>query len=524
MFYLGENTGSKARVNVLKKVKVNGAWRLCSAVVEANGKLQNKVHVDGRIEVHAEGVYYIEWREENQRRRQSVPNRGDVLEKARLKALEIDTKRAHIDAAPLSQSISTAPAATDPSRSNSKAFDKGGIGNALGVILQGVQSYLEEIVGVAVESRLSKLGLSTMAPLASSQEASPPEAFQPLPAPPPTSQNQAPTPATQHNNGKLPIDQTIAAYLKDMEPPQRERKTYDEYRLVLNKFRDTCGKRYLQEISRDDCLAFMRHLYSVGNEARTVFNRMGIVQQLLKLHGITGLLLSRDKPKWVANVRKMYEPEDLEALFKACTPDERLLYLFFLLTGERDKEVRYTSWADVDFARKCVRVTAKKQLGFKPKDKEEREIPVPSSLLDALKVYKARQQTTNPHNLVFPTSQGRPDKNFQNKLKRIVHRFGLNCGHCHSKHGNKCAEGAHCGKWFLHKFRHTFATASLESGVSIRTLQEWLGHSDLASTMVYLKFVGRKDIHKLLDSSQMADLATQSLRLGTVASHAAAHA
>jgi integrase len=47
--------------------------------------------------------------------------------------------------------------------------------------------------------------------------------------------------------------------------------------------------------------------------------------------------------------------------------------------------------------------------------------------------------------------------------------------------------------------------------VSIRTLQEWLGHSDLASTMVYLKFVGRKDIHTLLDSSQMADLAAQSL-------------
>jgi len=186
---------------------------------------------------------------------------------------------------------------------------------------------------------------------------------------------------------------------------------------VLYKFRDTCEKKFLQEITRHDCLGFMRHLYALGNEARTVFNRMGIVQQLLRLHGITGLLQGRDKPKFVANVRKMYGPEELEALFKSCTPDEKILYLFFLLTGERDKEIRHTAWTDIDFTRKCVRVTAKKQLGFKPKDKEEREIPVPSSLLTALKEYKARQSGSNPHNLVFPTGGGRPDRKFEKQAQ-----------------------------------------------------------------------------------------------------------
>jgi integrase len=231
------------------------------------------------------------------------------------------------------------------------------------------------------------------------------------------------------------------------------------------------------------------------------------VLQLLKLHGIEKLLTKRDKPKFVKNVREMYQPEDLEALFKACMEDEKVLYLFFLLTGERDKEVRHTAWPDIDFVRKVVRVTAKKQLGFKPKDKEEREIPVPSSLLNALREYRARQSGPNPHNLVFPTSGGKPDKKFENKLKRIANRAGLNCGHCLSKHGNKCAAGPHCGRWFLHKFRHTYATTCLESGVSIRTVQEWLGHSDLASTMIYLKYVRRKDIQQLVDNSEMAALA-----------------
>jgi len=88
------------------------------------------------------------------------------------------------------------------------------------------------------------------------------------------------------------------------------------------------------------------------------------------------------------------------------------------LTGERDKEVRYSTWSDIDFNRKRVRVTAKKHLGFKPKDKEEREIPIPEALVAALKEYKTRQSGPNPHSLIFPTSEGKPDKKFENKLKR----------------------------------------------------------------------------------------------------------
>jgi|HubBroStandDraft_4_1064222.scaffolds.fasta_scaffold50535_2 hypothetical protein len=42
------------------------------------------------------------------------------------------------------------------------------------------------------------------------------------------------------------------------------------------------------------------------------------------------------------------------------------------------------------------------------------------------------------------------------------------------------------GFW-LHKFRATFATKCLWAGVDLRTVQQWLGHSDMESTMRYLK-------------------------------------
>ena len=44
-----------------------------------------------------------------------------------------------------------------------------------------------------------------------------------------------------------------------------------------------------------------------------------------------------------------------------------------------------------------------------------------------------------------------------------------------------------CELWFLHKFRSTYATTLLRNGVDIRTVQKLMGHSDLGSTMRYLR-------------------------------------
>ena len=91
------------------------------------------------------------------------------------------------------------------------------------------------------------------------------------------------------------------------------------------------------------------------------------------------------------------------------------------------------------------------------------------------------------------------------KLKRIGYKAGLNCGRCTSRHGNKCSEGEYCSNWFLHKFRHTFATAQSSGACArYRILQLWLGHSDLVSTMVYLEAVRNKDVAVRVNGSELA--------------------
>jgi site-specific recombinase XerD len=106
--------------------------------------------------------------------------------------------------------------------------------------------------------------------------------------------------------------------------------------------------------------------------------------------------------------------------------------------------------------------------------------------------------------LVFPNTRGKPDSLHIEVVKRVAQRAKLNCGQCETKHGNRCADGPHCKRFFLHKFRHTFATEHLRDGVDIRTLQSWMGYRDIHSTIVYLKGIQSKDAVAKVNACSLA--------------------
>jgi integrase/recombinase XerD len=268
-------------------------------------------------------------------------------------------------------------------------------------------------------------------------------------------------------DGRRSVAASVAEYLEETKLTKKP-KTYSAYSTALAYFRESCHKLNVEEIDRKDLLKFCAFLRDDKDQApRSVYNKFENLMSFLKAQGIRGLVGKNDWPRFTEEEPEIYEQEELDKLFAGCDAEERLWYEFFLMTGMREQEAMYCYWSDVNFAASTVRVSHKPDRGWTPKAYKEREIPIPAKLAKSLKAWKAK---ANGCNLVFPTAGCNPKLNFLDDLKAVAERAKLN------------AED-----FWLHKFRATFATKNLWAGVDLRTVQSWMGHTDMESTMRYLK-------------------------------------
>jgi integrase/recombinase XerD len=231
-------------------------------------------------------------------------------------------------------------------------------------------------------------------------------------------------------------------------------------------------------------IGYMAELRERGLADRTIFNRISALSTFLRNFGIDRLLSRRDLPRYTEKFVDAYNEVEIAQLLRGGDQRSRTVFGFFLGTGCREQEVAYMTWSDVDLDQKIVRITAKPHWGWRPKDCEERCVPIPGWLVQALRQLR---QIGGHFSLLFPNQLRQPEGHFLGKLKTLALRAGLNCGHCLNKKGRSCKDKPVCSRWSLHKFRRTFASWHHDSGISARTLQAWLGHSSLDTTLRYLK-------------------------------------
>jgi len=203
----------------------------------------------------------------------------------------------------------------------------------------------------------------------------------------------APTPlphpvAAPTTSTPVSLNDAIETYLSEVRR-FRSKRTIAACEHILNLFAATCSKTVIQEIERGDLLDHMSMLQKKGLSPRTVFNHIERIGTLLKANRIAGLLAAADKPKYDEKAPDAYDADQLQKLFGAAFPEERMLFEFFLGTGFREQEVMFSTWKDVDFKGKVITVRSKPAMGFRPKDKEERSVPVPDSLVYALAIRKS---------------------------------------------------------------------------------------------------------------------------------------
>ena len=298
-------------------------------------------------------------------------------------------------------------------------------------------------------------------------------------------------------------------------PFRYRRKSVAKYVNALRSFQRWSKKTHLVQLGREDVVEFMGHLVTVvGLDRSTAVDKGHVIHTVFKQAGAEIHMRRGDWPKVTEQERDVYEVAQLEKLFAACTENEFALFQTFLLSGLREQEVGFLAWEDFNPRRGTLAVRQKPALGFAPKNYQERTVPVPVSLVQLLQAHRKTQ--AEGEYFVFFTAKhmkkrglpgGQRDRHMLDRLKRLAHRAGLNCGHCSGRRGGKlvtCAKTATCKRFGLHKFRHTYATTLLHDGVDLVSLQKLLGHSDMESTRRYLKALQPEDLKAKVMSSSLA--------------------
>jgi integron integrase len=289
-------------------------------------------------------------------------------------------------------------------------------------------------------------------------------------------------------------------------------RTEEAYLQWIRRFILFHGKRHPREMGEAEVAAFLSHL---ANEAQVAASTQN--QALSALLFLYKEVLERDlgwmgeafeRVRRPARLPVVLTAEEARRVIEAVEgATYRLMAQLLYGSGLRLMECVRLRVKDVDFGYRQITVRD-------GKGSRDRVTILPERLLEPLRLHLARVRTLHDQDLaegggsvylpfalarkypqaerswgwqyVFPAARPSRDprsqvvrrhhcgeKNLQNAVKAALRRAGI-------------AKAASC-----HSFRHSFATHLLEDGYDIRTVQELLGHKDVATTMIYTHVLNR---------------------------------
>jgi integrase/recombinase XerD len=162
--------------------------------------------------------------------------------------------------------------------------------------------------------------------------------------------------------------------------------------------------------------------------------------------------------------------EQVHRVVDACRVERIALYFWTVYSmGLRLEEARNLQVGDIDGQRGLVHI-------HRGKGAKDRYVPLPTSTLHWLR----KHWTTHRHpRLLFP-AEGR-DHQQASVATTPIQTSTVQKGMSKIARELKFAK-----RVSIHTLRHSYATHLLEAGVSLRIIQQYLGHSSLQTTMVYL--------------------------------------
>ena len=263
---------------------------------------------------------------------------------------------------------------------------------------------------------------------------------------------------------------------------RRSPRTVEAYRRDLLDIEKRL-KKPISTATTDDLQTYLAELRAEGLAATTLGRRLSAARSFFAHEVLLGNrgdnpAAEIDTPRRQRKLPRTLSPREAERLIEAAAGtkprslrDAALVELLYG-AGLRVSEAVGLERAGVDLDARIVRVVGK--------GNKERIVPIGRSATEALRRYLSRgrpylDRRYRPE--LFLNAQGGALTRMGAFLilRRLAEKAGLEPERIHP-----------------HLLRHSFATHLLEGGADLRSVQEMLGHADLATTEVYVHVTDRR--------------------------------
>jgi integrase len=295
---------------------------------------------------------------------------------------------------------------------------------------------------------------------------------------------------------------TTELMLRELESLGRKATTLDNYRAILRAhLLPRFGERMVNRVRKSDVEGFMAALTAAGKAERTRLGIFKLLSQAFTFAERQGWCeqnpcrsVRRPRVRECSEIRFLSQP-DLEALLTAVDVSEepfgstdRVIFLTAAMTGMRQGELLALRWRDVDWGAERIRVRRNYSRGHwsTPKSRSgERSVPLASRVAGELRGHQLRSHFPSEDDLVFAN----PLSGEVLSHSPLVRRF------------KKALKAAGVRKVRFHDLRHTFGTRIAAAGVPMRVLQEWMGHRDFRTTLIYADYEPGDEESDLVDAA-----------------------
>jgi integrase len=287
---------------------------------------------------------------------------------------------------------------------------------------------------------------------------------------------------------RLGIKEAGERHIDRLESLGRKKTTIADYRSTLRVHLVPFFEGHsLDKIGVQMVEAFILTKQREGKAPKSISNYLGLLYSIFAYAEKRGWARSNpvaraDKPRSEprdADIRYL-EIEELEALIRAVPDDElgrveRVLYRTAAMTGLRRGELLALRWRDVDWVAGLVRVRrnyVRGEFGTPKSRRSSRAVPLADTLAAKLERHYQQSSFTSDDDLAF----AHPLLGTVLDTSKLRKRF------------KKAAERADLRPVRFHDLRHTFGTRMAAAGAPLRAIQEWMGHSDHRTTLIYADY------------------------------------